>query len=230
MILCSGCPRTFHYDCLDRDFKAKSKGKMFFHCPQHQCADCEQNTTNAGGMIYRCRWCERGYCEDCLDWDKTDLLGENLKEYELLGFPAITQAFYIKCPNCHDHHQEDQKARDFCARKAVKIDKQHDRYLQEQDLLAAAAEVAKKSMVPPTPAESMTYATTLDSSGITTPGSDGVDNHGASSSRRRKAAPTAFGFDGVYDDNSSTATTPKRKAAPTTFKVSPTKRSKRLSA
>ena len=46
LILCSGCPRSYHYTCLDRDFKSKSKGKMHFHCPQHQCADCEQNTTN----------------------------------------------------------------------------------------------------------------------------------------------------------------------------------------
>ena len=46
LILCSGCPRSYHYACLDKDFKSKSKGKMQFHCPQHQCADCEQNTTN----------------------------------------------------------------------------------------------------------------------------------------------------------------------------------------
>lgn len=46
-------------------------------------------------MLYRCRWCERGYCEDCLDWDKTELLGENLKEYEILGFPAVSQAYYV---------------------------------------------------------------------------------------------------------------------------------------
>ena len=46
-------------------------------------------------MLYRCRWCERGFCEDCLDWDTTELLGENLKEYEILGFPAVTQAYYV---------------------------------------------------------------------------------------------------------------------------------------
>ena len=46
LILCSGCPRSYHYACLDKDFKLKSKGKMQFHCPQHQCVDCQQNTTN----------------------------------------------------------------------------------------------------------------------------------------------------------------------------------------
>ena len=203
---------------------------MHFYCPQHQCVDCEQNTTNAGGMIYRCRWCERGYCEDCLDWDKTDLLGENLQEYELLGFPAVTQAFYIKCPSCHDHHIEDHKARNFCARKAVKIDKQHEKFQQEQELLTAAAEVANKSKLPPTPAESMTYATTLDGSGVTTPGSDGLKTSPiAPGSRRRKAAPTKFGWDGIVEEVTSGASTPKRKAIPTAFKITPTKRSTRLS-
>lgn len=68
LILCSGCPRSYHYQCLDRDFKAKSKAKIGFNCSQHQCFDCQQKTTDAGGMLLRCRWCERGYCEDCLDW------------------------------------------------------------------------------------------------------------------------------------------------------------------
>lgn len=189
---------------------------MFFHCPQHQCADCEQNTTNAGGMIYRCRWCERGYCEDCLDWDKTDLLGENLKEYELLEFPAVTQAFYIKCPSCHDHHLEDPEARDFCSREAANIDKQYQKLQDKQALLAAAA------IVPPTPAESMSYATTVDSSGITTPGS--VHMGESSASRKRKAAPGSSSLDVVTIDSSSGESTPKRKGISTKLRLSAPKR------
>ena len=183
-------------------------------------------------MIYRCRWCERGYCEDCLDWDKTDLLGENLKEYEMLGFPAVVQAFYIKCPSCHDHHIEDTKAHDFCIRKASEIDREYEKFQQERDLLAAATEVAKKPTVPPTPAESMTYATTLNSSGLTTPGSDGVEKSPLTSNRKRKAAPTTFGFDGVVHETLSRAGTPKRKTASASpaKKMVPTKRSQRISS
>ena len=155
---------------------------MNFHCPQHQCVDCQQNTTDAGGMLYRCRWCERGYCEDCLDWDKTELLGENLKEYELLGFPAVTQAFYIKCPNCFDHHVESPEARDYCSYQAKEIDARYELLVEEQE------EVAKKPM-PQTPAESLTDGTTLDnSSGITTPR---FDHPKTTSSRKRKAGPQA---------------------------------------
>ena len=235
LILCSGCPRSYHYGCLDRDFKAKSKGKMHFHCPQHQCADCEQNTTNAGGMIYRCRWCERGYCEDCLDWDKTDLLGENLKEYELSGFPAVQQAFYIKCPNCHDHHLEDEKARKFCNREAGKIDKRYQKAVEEQALVAAAAAVTVKTTAPPTPAESWTSATTLESSGITTPRFAGLDDAASTGSRKRKAALVSSGSTTPYAtglDDASSAGSRKRRAAQaalSSFKISPTKRSPRFS-
>jgi len=202
MILCSLCPRSYHYICLDHDSKTRSKGKMNFSCPQHQCVDCEQKTSNAGGMLYRCRWCERGYCEDCLDWEKTDLLGENLKEYEILGFPAVTQAYYIKCPNCTDHHIENSEAREFCERAAAEIDDKHKALVDEQALLAAAAEVAKKPKKAPSRAGSLTDATTLDSSGISTPR--------------------------IAQDQSTKSTSKKRKAAPATFKETPTKQSKRL--
>ena len=145
----------------------------------------------AGGMLYRCRWCERGYCEDCLEWDKTELLGENLKEYELLGFPAVTQAYYIKCPSCHEHHNESPEARDYCAQQAAEIDARYEAMVDEQALVVAATRVAKKP-VPPTPAESLTDGTTLDSSssGISTPRSG--DFPGTTSSRKRKAAPQSF--------------------------------------
>ena len=176
MTLCSGCPRSYHYQCLDRDFKAAARSKMQFHCPQHQCADCLQKTGDAGGMIYRCRWCERGYCEDCLDFDQTVLLGENLKEYELLGFPAVTQAFYISCPACKAHHAEHPQAQEFCNNMAMQIDRQYKDTME----------------VPmfPSRAESLTDATTLNDSGITTPQLECTT--GLTSSKKRKAVPTSF--------------------------------------
>ena len=180
-------------------------------------------------MIYRCRWCERGYCEDCLDWDKTDLLGENLKEYELLGFPSVTQAFYVKCPSCYDQHLEDDEARDFCARTTVEIDEQFASFQQEQALLTAVADIPKKSVAPPTPAESMTYATSLDSSGINTPASDGAEKPSSKSSRKRKAAPQTFGFDGVEVEASSAANSPQSDSTSIPVKAISGKRSKRIS-
>jgi SWI/SNF-related matrix-associated actin-dependent regulator of chromatin subfamily A member 5 len=157
-------------------------------------------------MLFRCRWCERGYCEDCLDWDKTELIGENLKEYELLGFPAVTQAFYISCPSCADHHEDNQQSREFCERQAAQIDAQYSALVEERERLAAASEDAKKEPLLPSRAESLTDATTLNDSDVTTPHVE------------------------LTDPVTSSGGKLKRRAAPGTFKTTPTKRSKRLTA
>ena len=70
---------------------------------------------NAGGLIFRCRWCENGYCEDCLDWERTALVGESLPELEMLGFGAVEQAFWIKCAHCAHRHDVDPAAAALCA-------------------------------------------------------------------------------------------------------------------
>ena len=123
---CRLCPRAYHYGCLDREFKAKTKG-WAFHCPQHQCADCEQKTTDAGGMLYRCRWCERAFCEDCLDWEKARLIGETLIEYDLLKYPAVDQAFYIQCHTCTSHFVENPEDEAVCARMASEVEQEYER-------------------------------------------------------------------------------------------------------
>jgi len=155
-------------------------------------------------MLFRCRWCERGYCEDCLDWDRTEIIGENLKEYELLGFPAVTQAFYISCPSCADHHEDNQQSREFCERQAAQIDAQYSALVEERDRLAA--EDVKKEPLLPSRAESLTDATTLNDSDVTTPQVE------------------------FTDPVTSSSASLKRRAAPGTFKTTPSKRSKRLTA
>ncbi|CAK4030448.1 Lymphoid-specific helicase [Lecanosticta acicola] len=110
LVCCKGCPRSYHLGCLTQDFQVRSKG-MSFYCPQHQCIDCNAKTTEAGGMIYRCRWCERGYCEDCLAWETAELVDHTLPEFELLGFGEVAQAFYINCSNCVTAWKNDAAAR-----------------------------------------------------------------------------------------------------------------------
>lgn len=216
LVLCSLCPRSYHFACLDKDAKARSKGKMGFNCNQHQCLDCEQKTTDAGGMIFRCRWCESGYCEDCLDWEKTNLIGENLKEYDLLGFAPVSQAFYISCPACNQYHAENEEAKDFCANVAFQYDLEHDQFLKDQALVIADAEVAaQKAMQVPSRPESLTDATTLetlDNSGISTPQLNPLDDLMKSGSKKRKAAPTSF-----------TLTPTKRKYTKSTLVLTPSK-------
>lgn len=103
----------------------------------------------------------------------------------------MTQAFYIKCPSCHDHHIESPEARDYCNSQAAEIDARYEALVEEQTLVAAATQVAKIP-VPATPAESLTDGTTLgnSSSGISTPRSGDFEK--TTSSRKRKAAPQTF--------------------------------------
>ena len=105
---CQGCPRIYHRYCLSEEMAIKSRG-MGFRCPQHQCWDCEKKTAQAGGMLYRCRWCQGAWCQDCLDWDNIQLLGETVEELELLGFGANHQAWWIVCEECCGHVKEEIK-------------------------------------------------------------------------------------------------------------------------
>jgi SWI/SNF-related matrix-associated actin-dependent regulator of chromatin subfamily A member 5 len=129
-IECKSCPRAYHYDCLDPQFKAKVKGFSGFYCSQHNCSDCGKTTNDAGGMIFRCRWCPQGFCEDCLDWDKAVLIGENLPEFELIGEPPTQGGFYVHCPTCVEMGEENEEQREWVKNMEKSFKVQHDIWLQ----------------------------------------------------------------------------------------------------
>ena len=119
-------------------------------------------------MLFRCRWCERSYCEDCLDWEKTQLLGDNLKEYEMLGFSAVTQAFYIQCPGCADLRMEDAEVDALCTSQEEQVNFDYAIWVsQEEEKAPSKAE--RQDSVLPSGAESMVDGTTCDDSGLSTP-------------------------------------------------------------
>ena len=143
-------------------------------------------------MIYRCRWCERGYCEDCLDFDKSTLIGDNLKEYELLGFPEITQAFYISCPSCHDHHVENLDAKAFCSTKALEYDADHKKLVESRTLQSVVEAEEHKVAFSSSRAESLTDATTMDDSGLNTPQVEGIGSSEHLQGKKRKLSPCHY--------------------------------------
>lgn len=215
VVLCSGCPRSFHYECLDRDAKARSKSKMHFSCDQHQCNDCTQKTSDAGGMLFRCRWCERAFCEDCLDWEKTDILGDNLKEYELLGFPPVDQAWYVKCPRCTEDHEVSPADFALCENAAIEIDEKHVQFLEERARAAAAEEEIKEITAVPSRDESLTDATTINTSGISTPGLNSIEQSTALSTSRNGNIGSNPSSKRTID--ATIMNNRKRKAAPKSF-------------
>ena len=167
LVCCQSCPRSFHLNCLDKQARTKALGFQF-NCPQHECFHCLQKTTDAGGMLYRCRWCERAYCEDHLEFDETELIDDNLPEYEILGYPSRDNAFYVRCPACRTHFIERPGDKKLCDDMAHSISLEHERRF-------------KNSSTPSTP---MTNATTLESTAVNTPSLDdetgwGLNNKGA---------------------------------------------------
>ncbi|ORY18389.1 SNF2 family N-terminal domain-domain-containing protein [Clohesyomyces aquaticus] len=134
LVECKGCPRAYHFSCLEPHFQTKVRGWSGFFCPQHECVDCGKKTSDAGGLIYRCRFCKDGYCEDCLDWGNEELIGSNLPEFEMLGEPASTQAFFIKCPNCVEYGATDETGRAWMETTIQNYKDQYDEFSAEQDV------------------------------------------------------------------------------------------------
>lgn len=153
--LCAGCPRSYHPGCLDKPFQKKAKLAMFF-CPQHECVDCQAKTAEAGGLLYRCRWCENAYCEDCLDWDVAKLIGATLPEYDMLGFGAMSNAWYVECPSCVKSCENDPKDLAKVEAERGRIDREYAAFLADQ----AATESA--SMFDETPATVSEVGTPVD--------------------------------------------------------------------
>ena len=116
-------------------------------------------------MLYRCRWCERSYCEDCLEWDGSDLIGETLLEYETLGFGPIDQAFYIRCSICKQHQDEDADVARFASDRILEFKDAHQAMLDltpDGDGFLARTEKLSRS-------QSLTDATTIEDSAVNTP-------------------------------------------------------------
>jgi SWI/SNF-related matrix-associated actin-dependent regulator of chromatin subfamily A member 5 len=134
LVGCKTCPRAYHFDCLEPDFQAKVKGFSGFYCPQHICCDCGKNTTDAGGLIYRCRWCPRGFCEDCLAIANTEeLIGDNLPEFDMLGEGPTATGFYIKCPVCVEAVDEDDERKEWVSGMELSYGEQHEDWVKMKE-------------------------------------------------------------------------------------------------
>src|SRR5690606_41484872 len=105
---------------------------MQFICSQHECYSCSQKTQNCGGLIFRCRWCERGYCEHCLNWDQTKLIGDSLPELEDHGVGVVEQAYWIKCEGCVELHENDLKTSELCENIERDYDAETSKMLDEE--------------------------------------------------------------------------------------------------
>ncbi|KAF8063974.1 P-loop containing nucleoside triphosphate hydrolase protein [Lyophyllum atratum] len=104
LVLCTYCPRVFHAKC--RGLSKLELRRASVQCSQHSCAGCYRNTSDSGGMLFRCRTCPQAFCEDCLPSGDLDAVGETLPEFLLLDYGASTSAYYIRCHDCIADYSE----------------------------------------------------------------------------------------------------------------------------
>ncbi|KAF8554251.1 hypothetical protein OG21DRAFT_1497134 [Imleria badia] len=109
VVVCSQCPRVFHPECQGIT-PAELKRLPTIPCSQHNCSECNRNTSQSGGMLFRCQTCPQAFCEDCLPQGDIDAVGDVLPEFTLLGFGAQTTAYYIRCHDCHALWAQDPAA------------------------------------------------------------------------------------------------------------------------
>ncbi|KAF1349007.1 SNF2 family N-terminal domain-containing protein [Delphinella strobiligena] len=143
VVECAGCPRAYHLDCLDDNFKRKATRATPFYCSQHQCFECDKNTSDAGGLIYRCRWCHLGFCEDCLGWEHVKLLGGSLPEYDMLGY-TTKNAWYVECHNCVHGEKEDPTLGVYLDSERARIAHEHNVHLKRFEKVQMA-EIKKQT-------------------------------------------------------------------------------------
>jgi hypothetical protein len=67
-----------------------------------------------------------------LDWDKIELIGENLPEFELMGEPSPSGGFYIKCHDCVDACNKSKGRKKWTQNTERKYKEQHDAWLKER--------------------------------------------------------------------------------------------------
>jgi len=91
LLLCSGCPRSFHAACVGRDEDDQSS----FRCPQHSCTECGRVAGECGGLLFRCCCCPIAWCEDHASKDVVPL--RNDPQLQALGYADKSNAYYILC-------------------------------------------------------------------------------------------------------------------------------------
>ena len=104
-----------------------------------------------------------------MNWENTLLIGETLKEFDMLGFPEVNQAYYVECHRCVAYYQADKNARKIRDRRAMDIDKSHEEYFEEQCRAENQEEDIDRREDSISDIESMTEGPTLDNSALSTP-------------------------------------------------------------
>ena len=102
LVLCDGCPASYHPACLARYLHLDESGPKPWEisfgrwmCPHHECDECGRKAAAAGGMLFRCTHCPKAFCEDHLPLQSNVL--KTCDRFKKLGQNHPQQACFILC-------------------------------------------------------------------------------------------------------------------------------------
>ena len=93
-------------------------------------------------MIYRCRWCEKGYCEDCMDWDTVNLINDSIPEFQMLNY-YTNNAWFVECQTCVEHWKQDSGDYDFVQKEKARIERRYTKFLKASQAVVEATSGAE---------------------------------------------------------------------------------------
>ena len=113
--LCRLCPRVIHAGCL-----VGSVGKTGYICQQHKCQTCQRNSSDCGGLIFRCVCCPAAFCDECMR-DGFEPVTSH-PQWEALGFKPSQNYEYIRCIDCVEsgHQLPWMEAKDTSRKRRIK--------------------------------------------------------------------------------------------------------------
>ncbi|KAF8577385.1 hypothetical protein K439DRAFT_1418275 [Ramaria rubella] len=107
LLCCQFCPRVFHAACLGLPTHAQRLPMV--QCTQHACMDCGRKSSEAGGMLFRCRTCPATHCQDCLPEGEINAVGPTIPQHLLLGYGEVSQAYWVHCQECSTRFETDKQ-------------------------------------------------------------------------------------------------------------------------
>ncbi|KAL5002039.1 hypothetical protein BDV10DRAFT_202936 [Aspergillus recurvatus] len=79
-------------------YLSKASGPAHNLSSSHHCCICGKTASDAGRLLFNCSKCPRAYCENCLDWARTNFVREDLIA-EALGY-VPKNVLFIECVRC----------------------------------------------------------------------------------------------------------------------------------
>ncbi|KAL3709382.1 hypothetical protein TMatcc_003172 [Talaromyces marneffei ATCC 18224] len=109
---CTYCPRAYHEGCANQERNASKKNPFNNKvCPHHRCRKCGLTANNAGGLLLACTKCPGAYCIDCVDLDAIKSIGDNILEFEAIGYESPRYIHHITCGDCLEKGQKSERKR-----------------------------------------------------------------------------------------------------------------------